>query len=314
MDPDAVASGGLIASIAKTAGLARGAGRAAATEEVPTAARGQEYLFYTRDTCPGCGDIWMMRPDGSRAMNLTTFSLDDATPALSPDGRRVAFYSERHWRYAIYTMDLRNGGAPRRLTPDDALDMHPTWSPNGAEIAYEAYTEYRWNRYTQAWELGPGQIRVVRTRDAEVRPLVAGTSPSWSPDGKHIVFVRAGDLYVTDRRGRSLRRLTSTPTTEADPEWSPDGEEILYVGGTPGDMHVFLMEDDGSARRKLAGDTAADDSSPTWSPDGRRIAWVRHNTVSGRWDIWTMDRNGTFLDNATDSPEKEYAVDWGIVR
>jgi Tol biopolymer transport system component len=121
-----------------------------------------------------------------------------------------------------------------------------------------------------------------RTADLYVVPLHTGPRrpltrnevddvyPTWSPDGRTIVFTRRGDLFAMSRTGRALRRLTRTSMREFDATWSPDGRRLAFVGGRGGREQIYVMNSDGSGRRQVSHEPSCA-GHPSWSPDGLRI-------------------------------------------
>jgi Tol biopolymer transport system component len=93
--------------------------------------------------------------------------------------------------------------------------------------------------------------------------------PTWSPNGRTIVFTRRGDLYAMSRTGTPAR-LTRTETRESDATWSPDGRRLAFVGGRPGREQIYVMNSDGSSRRQVSREESCA-GHPSWSPDGSRI-------------------------------------------
>jgi Tol biopolymer transport system component len=129
-------------------------------------------------------------------------------------------------------------------------------------------------------------------------------SPSWSPDGERIAFVRVAgpqsdaprDIYVINADGSGLEQLTDDPAYDLSPEWSPDGSQIAFVRNLEGNDEIFVMNADGSQESQLT-DNPSGDSSPSWSPDSREIAFSRD--IDGGKSILLMARDGSNVRRVT---------------
>lgn len=180
---------------------------------------------------PHAEDVYVIHADGSGLRRITHDSGADFDPTWSPNGTRIAY---RHQSGDDATSDIyvisARGSRARDLTPNTGVaDWGPAWSPSGAEIA--------WNSDRQT----PGTFRgYLMTPDGtDVRPLSANVwveYPAWSPDGSKLAFMGQTppgtgnyEIYVSDRDGSRLERLTHSPGSDGWPAWSPDGREILFA-------------------------------------------------------------------------------------
>ena len=205
-------------------------------------------------------EIVLTGPDS--LVNLTMNPAEDAEPAWSPDGSRIAFTSTRDLG-GIYVMNA-DGSSPLRL----ADGVSPAWSADGETIAFV---------------LNDG-IYVVNTNGAGPVRLADGVDPAWSPDGGRIGFANAGAIFVMNADGTGVIQLT-TSRYDVQPAWSPDGANIVFAGSTGCAFDIFVMRADGSGVTKLTTSICDPDAgggamTPAWSPDGRKIAFVQYEAVT----------------------------------
>ena len=141
----------------------------------------------------------------------------------------------------------------------------PTFTPDGLSVSY-------WANKRNGAESGTLMI-VPADGSAPPRPVLATTSdqdadPAWSPDGSLLAFRRSEkedwNIWLTDRDGKSLRRLTKARGRDQDPEWSPDGTRIVFRSERDGDPDLFVMNADGSKQRLVAS-RRGDDGKPSWN-------------------------------------------------
>ena len=112
---------------------------------------------------------------------------------------------------------------------------------------------------------------------SDLRKLSNGfdVGPSWSPDGKRLLYVDAidGDVWKMHANGTRKRRLTRNGSS-FEPSWSPNGKRVVFVKGGGGDPEIFTMRADGSGFSRVT-DNGAEDFDPDWSPSGKRIVFAR---------------------------------------
>jgi Tol biopolymer transport system component len=205
-------------------------------------------------------DIYKMKPDGTELEQLTNDPADDREPAWSPDGSMIAFTRSEPGGAAIWTMRA-DGSAPTRL----AQGGMPQWAPDGSRIVGQAGGTL----FTIAAD-GTDQVSV--SDEATLGLLIS--SPSWSADRDHLIFVgaeadgKASDLYSVGTDGKNLTKLTTTPADEASPRVSPDGTLIAFQTH---DRCICTITAAGVSPTPLA-DWRGKGGSLSWSPDGRWIA------------------------------------------
>jgi TolB protein len=186
--------------------------------------------------------IWVVGADGSnvhRLLRVTKLGADMGFSDVgvgeidwSPDGRRIAFTAHAGYVAWVYVVD-RNGANLRRLT-NSGWAIDPRWSPDSRRIVFEQFP-------TGLKHTGPGtsELYVMRVDAGSqlrlTRNRVYDGTPAWSPDGRRIAFVRFGfgcaecsptrpggaEIFVMNRDGTGVRRLTHNRVGEASPAWQP---------------------------------------------------------------------------------------------
>lgn len=258
-------------------------------------------------------EIFVMNPDGTDVVQLTDNTSDDWGPSLSPNGRQVAFRSDRDGVARVYVMNI-DGSRVYAVSPAGIstgtpyFTTAPAWSPNGHYLAYEANVNNAWNIYLTSLYGG--------CHDAYMMQVTHGTSldagPSFSPDGTQIAFhsYRYGepDIFVIDVDGKNERRLTFHPEAmDVFPVWSPNGENIVFHSERDGDSEIFIMDADGSDQRNLTENNALD-RVPRYSDDGSRILF--RSERGGDSDIYVMDMVTGRQEPLVDSATLDMHPDW----
>jgi serine/threonine protein kinase len=219
-----------------------------------------------------------------RFVAVTNFSGVEAQPSLSPDGRSVAFVSNRDGRYDIW-VGLVAGGHLVRVTNDPSVESHPSWSPDGTRIAYAKLKE---SGFSDIWEipaLGGGARRVI----------IDATEPAWSPDGRSFAYsnLATGTIWSCDTSGGNARAVTQPDSIyrfHRQPAFSHDGRSIVFVrrqGGPYGELAVAELA--GGQVRAVTHDGALV-SSPLWSQDDKSLYFASGR--GGAFNIWKIPSGG----------------------
>jgi TolB protein len=237
--------------------------------------------------------IFVVHPDGTGKRRLTQEGKQNLFPAWSPDGRKMAFASDRSSSLQIWVMKA-DGTRPRQLTTEGENSV-PAWAPDGKRLAFGSNRTGHYEIW--AMESDGTDQKQLTTTDAE------NNGPTWSPDGRRIAFhsTQGGysAIWVMDQDGSHLTQLT-TPYGDRfrdsnAPAWSPDGAKIAFWSGRAhGDGNVWVMDADGSNRRQLTDQPAGVNcGEPAWSDDGRKIIFESNRPGSERIGTWIMDADGS---------------------
>lgn len=237
-----------------------------------------------------------------------TEAANDHRPVLSPDGRTLAFMSDREGTWAVYVMEMESGMPARRISADPHGEWYPDWSPDGTRLAY--------HRQPSTGSDLPRQVFVLDVATGEERQLTRGAAHNayarWSPDGEHLLFWSDRDgnleLYEMAPDGSGQRRLTRSEADDHDPALSPDGRWLAFVSRPPGGANeIHVARADGSHPRRLT-DHGANTYGIDWSPDGRRIAY--NTDVDGDQELHVLDVETGTSTRLTHSPGTDHLPRW----
>jgi Tol biopolymer transport system component len=214
-----------------------------------------------------------------------------------------------------------DGSGLTMLTAAPEVDRFPIWSPDGTRIAFVASRDLSLALVVMD---ANGGHRV--TLADHLAPVVGGRGivhfgsmvpMSWSPDGRHIVFVSSSDdgphLYVTPTDRPGAERIGPEDVYAFSPSWSPDGTQIafrrVYGGSQPDEL--WVIRPDGEGLVKLSDSPALKDVFPgaTWSPDGRRLAFLAEGASHDN-DVYVINADGTDQRDITNTPEDEQWASW----
>lgn len=221
--------------------------------------------------------------DGRIAWVESVFEGSDAS-LDSPAGRQFFVFQRPH------SGEMRNEGGElvcdERYPSDPCPYQDPSFSPDGETVVLEAQRARSPDApLPRAGEPLPARKPVLAVVGADETPAGsevetlpdltdADRDPAWSPDGRQIIFsgdVNGNrDLYVVNRDGSGLRRLTSHPGVDREPAWSTRGE-IAFVRGNV----LYRIRPDGTGLKRLDRRGRV----PDWSPDGRRLVFSRERRL-----------------------------------
>lgn len=237
-------------------------------------------------------------------------------PCWSPIEEGTIVYTVRdaywgRWEIGLMVMpaDIKD-----RLTRKLYQAMDPAWSPDGEKVIFSGKESEKAKWEIMSIDLKKGNkivslsSKIIIEEETAV-DLQGDYAPSYSPDGKSIVFVHCNkdgnkDIYIMANDGTNRRKLTGKPSLIMDtPRWSPDGKMILFMQ----DENIWVMNADGSNPVPLTTDFKFNEN-PAWSQDGKMIAYS--SCAGGSVDIWVMSVDGKDKTQLTLSQEAEDYPSW----
>lgn len=247
-------------------------------------------------------NLWIVDVDGNRVRELTGGARNDSSPVWSPDGKRIAFLSDRDGTNQIHVMWLDT----REIAQLTHLTQSPSgikWSPDGKQIAFTVF------------EADNDPILNIkmpeRPRGAEwAKPAVLVDRLQWSSDGRGPLPKGYTQVFSIDATlGGTPRQITSGKFNHNGFDWSPDGK-TMYVSGIRKPEAEYLRNDSeiyavdlASLEVKTLTDRKGPDGNPVVSPDGKLIAYVGYDDKS-----YTSHVSSLYLMNSDGSGKRMLAA------
>lgn len=178
------------------------------------------YLTISQGRSP---DIYKMNFNGEIIKKITNGPIGaiNVEPAVSPDGSKIAFSSDRAGRPMIYVMNA-DGSSPKRITFAGAFNSSPVWSPDGSKIAFAAQDSNNFDIFVMNAD-GTGMIRLTSAKKPNGLPS-NNEDPSFSPDGRFVMYTsnRTGknQIFISTADGTEERRVTQDNFNYYKPKWS----------------------------------------------------------------------------------------------
>ena len=280
------------------------------------------------------GDIWTAKEDGTALQRLTTHPARDVLPRFSPDGKWIAFSSNRYGNFDVFVMPA-TGGDAKQLTWHSGADTVVGWSRDGKRVLFSAAR-------------GDGAFPSVANLyevpvDGGVEQVVAtdwGSWGSWSPDGSKLAFTRhpqnwtrkhyrgsyAADIWVMDAAAKTFKDLRD-PDYKGNMLWPMYGAkgEIYFVAdrlpnektikpGVPEVMtsvnNIWRIPERGGAWTQVTKYTSGSLAAPSLSYDGKTIAYEYNH---GLWLLDTASGKSREVQVRVAADETQNEMDWKVI-
>jgi TolB protein len=289
-------------------------------------------ITYMRKDRAGHWQIWVASARLTGARQLTHGNYDSGWPVWSPNGKKIAFDSNRTDHSPkdsrqvndVFVMNA-DGSHVKKLTDSKDVSGDAAWSPNGSLIAFDADRGTR-KDLRAIYVINPKGGKLQRV--TRPRPPLSDYSPGFSPDGTHLVFLRArgtsenapAALFTVRLDGSSLHRLTSFAMHVGEPDWSPDGARIVFEAHPNPAAYpdIYVINATGGRPVNLTHNPTgqAGSADPVWSPNGRKILFRdnRYLNGTGRTGLASMNQDGSKRHFLSSKNVEARQPDWESVR
>jgi Tol biopolymer transport system component/DNA-binding winged helix-turn-helix (wHTH) protein len=229
----------------------------------------------------------------SAPKQLTSRGGYNGMPAISADGSRIAYVSDRTGHFEIYLTTPHVGGTDAALTSDGRDNVEPAWSPDGEWLAFHSAQR--------------GGIWIVRATGGPPQQVVEfGASPSWSPDGERLVFVSGSEIsslhsrvWTARRDGSDRRQVTASGRPAGGhraPSWSHDGRYLVFASTDNFGVEIWLLRlSDGRPSRLMGGGSTGAPHFPHFTPGttavfapGDRAVFATGFADGGNARVWRL--------------------------
>ena len=284
--------------------------------EMQCQAKAKNKIVATKFQSRGNYDIFLMNPDGSNLQQITDHPNAELKPAISNDGQKIAFSSDRNGDHDLYVMDSDGSNVQRLTQLSNLYVIHATWSPDDSKIAFNAVGP---TGYQNIYSINVDGTNRKLLTDNEANDAL----PSWSPSSSKILFTsndrydasktdyaENADLFTVNENGGGIQFVTENDAVNRSARWSPDGSQFVFVSNDNSDneIEIYVMNASGGNRQRLTKNSYYSDDHPSWSPDGSKVVF------EGEDGLYTVPASGSGTPQKISGSDNYETPFWGIVK
>ncbi|MFN8350339.1 MAG: S41 family peptidase [Flavobacteriales bacterium] len=251
--------------------------------------KGYEDNWRKHHTSSVTRDIWTFDPATKAYKQLTTFAGEDRNPVWSKDGNTLYYLTEEKGSFNVHRMPAA-GGASTQVSRFTDHPVRYLSISDGGVLCFS----YRGELYTMTEGAEPKKVSIRINTDGRYLPertinVNNADEFSVSPNGKEIVFVHRGEVFVSSVAEGTTRRITNTPEQERSASFSPDGRSILYASERNNSWDLYttsLVRKEEKyffnatlLKEEALLTTPAEEFQPAYSPDGKEVAYLEERTT-----------------------------------
>ncbi|AIY67482.1 TolB family protein [Pseudoalteromonas piratica] len=230
--------------------------------------------------------LYISDENGENSLKIGSFTLSDGYPAISPNGKHIAFYGkyDKYKTWSIHTVDLDGNNFKRLTQVKNVWDSSPVWSPDGKLIVFaREYKDQNGIWQEEIWRMNPDGSNKKQIKGLK------GRSPEFMKDGRLLFQTKASpsQISIANLDGSNQIVLTNDTTNNMSPKISPDGSKIAFISSRDGNQEVYIMNLDGRNQKRMTRNSI-DEWGPSWSTDGTKVLFSSEN-VYDSLDIFSVN-------------------------
>jgi Tol biopolymer transport system component/DNA-binding winged helix-turn-helix (wHTH) protein len=248
---------------------------------------GQRVAYVLRDGPETAHADIYIQPQGGAAIRFTDHPADDRMPAWSPDGRRLAFVRLTAESCDIYVRAIESASERRVAACGNVHEPRVTWTGEGDALLLSDAP----SRAMHGWRIGRLSLATGERTALTSAPsgAVGDHSPSVSPDGRRIAFIRqvsggVADVFVVPSEGGAPRRVTFDEADLTGVDWINNGRALVYSSDRAGGYSLWRVPAEGGEPELVAGG-AARLKHPVAARGAERVAYESWNYEINIWQV-----------------------------